>query len=64
MSLDVTRAHSGLQVFQKQLSVLETALLRTGCKTRDSVNLVELSDALQVQLNEGLTDTELQIRSK
>ena len=31
---------------------------------RDSTNLVELLHVLQAQLNEGLTETELQIRSK
>lgn len=58
-------AHSGLQVFlETSLSSGDSALLKTGWKTRDSTNLVELLHVLQSQLNEGFTESELQIRSK
>lgn len=46
------------------LSSGDSALLRTGWKMRDSMNPVGLLHVLQAQINEGLTETELQIRSK
>lgn len=49
--------------FCRPLSVLDSDLLRTSWKIRDSMNLVELLHVLQALLNKGSSETELQIRS-
>lgn len=46
------------------LSSGDSASLWIGWKMRDSTNLVKLLHVLKAQLNEGLIETELQIRSK
>lgn len=54
----------GSGFLETTLSSRDSALLWIGWKMRDSTNLVKLLHVLQAQLNEDLTETELQIRSK
>lgn len=65
IAIDIMYAHVlGSGFLGTTLSSGDSALLWIGWKMRHSTNLVKLLHVLQAQLNEGLIETELQIRSK